>query len=537
MAKRKIGVLDAETDPFKHGRIPRAFLWGFFDGVEFRHWWQEEPPMDFLEDWGGIVYAHNGGKFDYHYLLPHLDAFTDLTLINGRIAKFKIGDTEFRDSWNILPVSMREFEKKDMDYDLFEAEKRNAHREKIIDYLRDDCVQQHQRVSRFISEHGLKLTLAGAAMANWLKIKGEKAPNTGAAGFKAIKPFYFGGRVEARRKGIIDYPFTMVDINSAYPFAMKTAQHPYSEFYDVIERPSPLLEIQGPAFYTIRAISDNGALPYRPEGSVKLEFPKDNTLREFNVTGWELRAAVETHSVRDVEVLRAYVFDEFVDFTPYVNHWFHLKSEAKRLGDDDGYTIAKLFQNALYGKWGADPEQYTINQNCDMRFVEAAKSDGWEFAGDLGPWALLEKPMPEARRRYYCVATAASITGFVRAYLWRAMHRVGLHRVIYCDTDCIVYAGTKSECKLELGPELGKWDHVLSGTHGGIAGRKLYALKNGDPKAPPKKKWKTASKGVKISAQEILTVASGHDLTAKSDAPTFSTKAHPKFSVRRVRMT
>ena len=36
--KRKLIAIDCETDPFKAGRVPEPFIWGMYDGNEFKNW-------------------------------------------------------------------------------------------------------------------------------------------------------------------------------------------------------------------------------------------------------------------------------------------------------------------------------------------------------------------------------------------------------------------------------------------------------------------------------------------------------------------
>ena len=81
--KRTIAVIDCETDPFKRGRIPAPFIWGFYNGETYEEFtnFNEVPSTKLLKDMRDtselipylqsqdiIVYAHNGGKFDYHFL-------------------------------------------------------------------------------------------------------------------------------------------------------------------------------------------------------------------------------------------------------------------------------------------------------------------------------------------------------------------------------------------------------------------------------------------------------------------------------------
>ena len=81
---RRVATADCETDPFKKGRIPRPFVWGFYDGDEYREFWgdTQDDFAEFLGQQDVICYMHNGGKFDFHYLIEYFDATRDpITLI------------------------------------------------------------------------------------------------------------------------------------------------------------------------------------------------------------------------------------------------------------------------------------------------------------------------------------------------------------------------------------------------------------------------------------------------------------------------
>ena len=38
-APARVAVIDLETDPFKHGRLPAPFAAGFFDGETYQDFW------------------------------------------------------------------------------------------------------------------------------------------------------------------------------------------------------------------------------------------------------------------------------------------------------------------------------------------------------------------------------------------------------------------------------------------------------------------------------------------------------------------
>lgn len=523
--KRKIAVIDSETDPFLYGREPKPFIWGFYDGERYEEFYETADLIEFLEAQKLIVYAHNGGKFDYFYFADWLPRYKPLTVINGRLAKFKIGDCEFRDSWNILPVPLAAHDKGEIDYAIFEAGEREKpeNAKRISDYLYRDCVSLYEFVSRYIEEFGLNLTLAGGAMKTWSKMTGIEIPQTSRHHYEQFKPYYYGGRVECFEKGIIEGEFSVADINSAYPFAM-LHEHAWGTVFNHSEvLPS---DSRALALSFIHLIADSkGAFPYRADDG-SLYFPDDGEPREFFVTGHEFIAARDTGTLRLHEVINVATPLETISFPEYVNRFYADKARAKELGDKAGYLLAKLMQNSLYGKFGANPAEYQEFIACDPADIEVLnETEGYEPCDFFGPHLIAARPLSESQQHYYNVATAASITGFVRAYLWRSICKCG--GVLYCDTDSIA---ARDVSALEFGKELGQWELEAECDFGAIAGKKLYAFRHAEG-------WKTASKGVKLSADEIVRVAQGEAVKFENDAPTFSVKRGLRFVDRTVRMT
>lgn len=534
---RPFAVIDSETDPFLKGRIPEPFVWGLYDGREFRYYTHEtvHSMLQWIAEQKIIVYAHNGGKFDYHFLLPYMEPYDAVKIINGRLAQFFIGKAEFRDSINILPVPLKKFElldeygntvkKQEFDYSLMERELRYKPEnwQKIIEYLRDDCVTLYEAIKAFQSKYGRHLTQAGAAMAQWKKISKTKIPKSTGEYFEKFKHYYFGGRVQCFRTGIVNDRFSVFDINSAYPFAM-LQMHPYGlEFIEETNIKAGE-NIAKHSFYKIKAKS-LGAFPTREKN--KLVFPDDGETREFHVTGWELQAAIDTDSAKDVEILSRITHIELQDFREYIEHFYQLRLTAKATDDKAGDLFAKLLMNSLYGKFGANPEnysQYVILPPDEMEGLLDPSND-YEMSGELGPWILGERELEDEEMRYYNVATAASITGFVRAYLWKAIHKTGRENMLYCDTDSI--ATIDSGNSLETGRELGKWKHEGEFVRAGIGGKKMYVFEYKkpypiNPETGKPIRYKTASKGVNLTPDQLWKVAEGETVIHEPDAPTFS---------------
>lgn len=536
MAKR-FWAADCETDPFKYKRIPAPFIFGAYC-PETDEYFECETAKEFVEffyDQDVIVYAHNGGKFDWHFILPFLEPQAPgepgPMIIAGRWARFKIGKAEYRDSYNLFPIPLAAYKKDKFDYRLLEKKVRHKHMEKIRAYLRNDCVYLSELLTRFFDTYGRQLTLAGAAMKQWQKISGLKSADTSATFYKDISPYYYGGRVQCFEKGIIKKRFQVFDINSAYPRAMMD-DHPYGEHFREGETlPKSRAEI-GRSFISVSCRS-LGAFPYRePDGG--LDFPADNQTRIFNITGWEYLAAKETGHLKDAKIISVITFLETINFKPYVEHFFAEKNAAKMREDTAGELFAKLMLNSLYGKYAANPEEYS-----DYMIVAPGRVKYWEenttmkkvqFMHNV---ALMRQPLGEEKRHYYNVAVGASITGWVRAYLWRALQTV--EKPLYCDTDSIACLNPGP---LDIGGELGQWKFEGDFKSAAIAGKKLYAFEYLKPviKKGEKTTHKIASKGVKLTAAQIEAIASGAVVRYENDAPTFGIRK-TDFVGRNVKMT
>lgn len=521
MPQKKIAVFDCETDPFLFGRKPEPFLIGYWDEKQYRSFRRIEEFVEFVKTQDVICYAHNGGKFDFLYLLPYFEPDTKVFLINERLASFKLGLCEFRDSYLILPMPLSAYKKDEIDYSIFERGYREDpdNLRRISDYLENDCRYLFELVKAFRLKYGGGMTLASTAMKQWQKISGRKSPSQREAQFVFFKQWYFGGRVEVFEPGVHDLPIKVWDINSAYPKAM-TAKHPYGTVARKLDKLPTEPEVIGRCFLEIETNS-MGAFPFQDKDGLK--FPADGLVRNFKVTGWEYLAARDTGTLGPAKILTIYLFDDVIDFQGYVSHFYDLKKASDPASPD--YVFAKLFLNSLYGKFGQDcrdfKEFYLVEQKKTMEKEVEMEAKFQDFVSD---WSLLAKPISEERKKFYNVAVAASITGYVRAFLWRSI--CSATKPFYCDTDCIHALAFDGK----VGPELGEWKLEFEATMGGYAGKKLYALFN-------ETKTKSASKGARLTPNEVLRVAQGETIAYKQDAPSMSMRSGVKFIERDIRMT
>lgn len=522
MAK-EIAIIDCETDPFKEGRIPQPFLWGFYmpsTGVLYFNHISEL--MQFLEGKELRVYAHNGGKFDFHYMLEYIEDWNKIMMINNRLAQWRWKDIEFCDSYCILPIGLATYNKTEIDYALFEPEEREKTENKklIADYLADDLRFTYELVDAFIQENGFHLTIASCAIKKLQKIEQIKIEDSGKAFFDDISQFYYGGRVECFKKGVITHEaIKCYDINSAYPYAM-LHQHPVENY---ITQHARRPQIVGGNFYELTAAS-LGGLPFRNDDKT-LSFPTDGAIRHFFITGWELQACIDLGLLRDAKHISQRIFIAKRDFKKYVTHYYTIKSTSAKGSMEN--IFSKLFLNASYGKFGANPSRYKETYIIPMDDYEFALADGFDLHSELHGRLIISKPNDPENWRHYNVATAASITGFVRAYLLRAIKSV--ENPIYCDTDSITFTGSHN---LPVGKDLGQWKHEGDFTIAGIGGKKLYAMKN-----EKTGEEKCACKGVQLNFEEIMRVCKGEIIEKSSENPIFSIKRGKYFLKKSIAMT
>ena len=552
---------DLETDPFRFGEDVTAFASAVSDGRTISLWWGKDcipQLLNFLRNKRGIVYFHNGGRFDLHHILRYvtlreIDPYP--RMINGRIVALKWRDIEFRDSYALVPKPLRSWNKDEMKIWKLKRMHREKYREEICSYLRGDGRYLHEMMSAMLERYAPKsfpLTLAGLTFKIMEKDFGIKVIHTSRSFDRKLRPYYFGGRVQFWKLGKIEGDFSILDINSAYPCAMME-EHFWGENYTQT-KPRKNHVIDTHSFYRVRATHPRGAFPVRtPEG---LGFPDSDGV--YRVSGWELSAYVSACGREGLEICSLLRPRQTQSFRGYVKHFYDLKENAK---DKAERYFAKLILNSFYGKLAQNDENY--RETLIRPYRKWPKGKGWELVADhkASGVSIFQRPAP----RYtdpFCVAAGASITGWVRAHLWAVIR--ANPGCLYCDTDSLIAPNPVAGCRVGTG--LGNWKMEMRCDVVWVAGKKLYAAHNGKApwlSVPPVRKgwihvvgkgytpldaetwekfdgtkedpWKSASKGVRLNVADIIAVAEGHARTYKQDAPTYSLGKDPTFITRTVR--
>lgn len=500
---------DLETDPFKAGRVPKPFVAGWTDGASFTYAWGPDCVNAFVDrvaPLGETVYMHNGGKFDFHFFYKRA---SKIKMIRNRIAKMKIGETWFIDSFLLIPVALAASGVKDtdFDYDTLEAHRRNEHRDSIVEYLRRDCFALHGWVNKFNSLFGSNSLTAPSAAMEQLRQIGYRIPRMTEATDASIRPYYLGGYVGARRGHYQNMQY--VDINSSYPNVMQW-QHPWGN-----ECETSIIPNSDCYFATITAKA-NGRLPVRQ--GARLTYPDDGSLQWYRLTHWEIDAATDLGWLDDFDFRQCVNFYETVSFGEFVDKFYAMKVEAELAGDADTRLFAKLIMNSLYGRFGLNPRKFTKLQITELG--QWPEGDEWQLLEDTEALTSIWEA-PDPQNKFVNVATAASITGAARSELMRALYQC--INPVYWDTDSIIAQDTSA---LSFGHGIGEWS--LEGTFRDvwIVRPKLYG---GVTHAGT---VKSAHKGVRLDLDAIRRIYMGEPVTWHSDAPSFAVGASPAFQER-----
>jgi DNA polymerase type B, organellar and viral len=525
----KIAVLDLETDPFEYGQMVHPFVAGFYDGQTFISWWSADCVQRSVEYLLNrtepcCIYAHNGGRFDFFYYLPHIH--DSLRIVNGRIIQAKLGHHEVRDSYAIMPFALEQYKKTPIDYATFKRGVREKHRENITSYLRDDCTDLYDLCVAFREEFGDKLTIGSASMQ---ELKKFHTFRTGSDKYdaKLRTKFYYGGRNQVFCSGVVYGAINVYDVNSMYPSVMRDSLHPVSTgLYrsTTIDDRTCFVSVEG---------TNQGAFCVRSKTG-GLDFTTPNGI--FHTTIHEYNAAIDTGTFRPKRIVETIGFSERISFDEFVDHFYNARARAKAEGDKIRTLFYKFVMNSAYGKFGQNPlnysDWYITHQDelppewhdCTKACEEECRLR-WSPSYMCNEYIIWSKPLQALH--YFNIATGSSITGAARAVLLRGLSCAV--NPMYCDTDSIICES------LDLPSDdttLGAWKLEATGAMAAIAGKKLYAIFDANGTC-----IKKAHKGARLEGNEILRIAQGQSVESRNPVPRFHFDGSHSFTKRVINST
>jgi hypothetical protein len=578
-----IYTADIETDPFKKDHVPVPFLIGLYDGVSFKSWghpdrqgpeYTIEPFLEHVDTLDpGIIYMHNGGRFDFFYLMEGFEGRS--IIINSRVVcayrpapgggKHRLEKgyrMEFRDSYAIMPFPLGAYAKDKISMDHLERPHRKKHWPEILKYLEGDCTYLWELCMGFQREFGDFKTIASAAFAK-LQEHHSYDKLTSKQDESLRGHYYFGGRVQCFQKGVVERPVVIYDVNSMYPHVMSSVYHPTS-WPVLVDRTIRGWKPDGTpdksklkTFFVTAEGQNQNAFPMRmPDGSVDFTQPEG----VFHVSIHEWNLAVALGRFKPKRILSTYSYLAYAKFAAFVDHFYTARQEvtarfnAHKVTCDlcgehssisategaEGYCAIgkelvaknlyyKYTLNSAYGKFGLNPTNY-YNWVITKTSEERPKGEGWTLdmiaqakffvwkQPSLTPWNVKN------------IGTAASITGAARSILLKAIHHC--KGVLYCDTDSLICETFGAEAGELDAKKLGAWKAEGSGVLMGIAGKKTYVVYDDKGVCV-----KMAAKGGLLEPDEIMRVANGESILTFRDAPTFKLDGSVQFIERTIKRT
>lgn len=435
------------------------------------------------------LYFHNlkfDGEFIIHWLLSHKfqhekdkrnnrpNTFNTLISDKGmfysieinwdnEISPGKNNRTKFYDSLKVLPFSVDKvakafdlpISKLKIDYNEY-REPGHILTQQEVDYIKNDVAIIAKALHILFNQKLNKMTQGSNALADYKKVIGKKHfekwfPILDYGADKQIRQSYKGGftylnprfKEKDLDKGIV------LDVNSLYPSVMYDCLLPYGEpvaFTGRYKKDTdyPLYTQMISCSFRIKknhipTIQIKNNLAFRPT-----EYLENSSGEEIVLTlcNPDLSLFLQHYDVFNLEWLGGWKYKASNGmFAKYIDKWYKVKEQATLEGNAPLRTLAKLMLNALYGKFGTNP-----NVRSKIPYLDE---------NGLVKYKLGEK---ETRDPVY-IPVATFVTSYARYKTISSAQKV-YDRFIYADTDSLHLNGTDiPECLDVHQTKLGAWKH------------------------------------------------------------------------------
>jgi len=380
-------------------------------------------------------------------------------LVHPEEATKKYNKLEFYDTLNFFPASVETLGKvlkiPKMEKPSFIGEKPKNYQEKL--YLEKYCARDSEisaEFMNFIQDNinrlggNLKITIPSTAMDLYRRqFMKENYRTPKVESIATMYKAYYGGRTEAFNRGIF-HDINVYDINSLYPYAMKTSRFPHPNYmkHDFIKT-KDFDNYEGIVKAYVKVPYRH--IPYLPLRSTKLIFGYGRFTGWFSIK--ELREA-EKMGVKVYPQGKAIYSEVFFNpFKEYVNTLWKLRKKWKN-EKNPAEVVAKLSLNSLYGKFGEK-----IIDRTEIEFIENFSREKFlkyykkgykmEIVDDI---VITKKPIDYNFSDYVNPLIALTVTANARTILWNLLNKKDSHKTLYCDTDSI-FTTNKHEVSTDLG--------------------------------------------------------------------------------------
>ena len=460
ISKIKYGFYVFDTETTKLEPMPKNFVFGVIYGYnrvkvihsveEFREEFKNENYK------GKYIFAHNA-EFDLLTIFGNVITELDnKAIFNNSFISAKYEGITFGDSMNIYPTSVKRIgellglnklnNEKVKEGKLTKKNVTNAD----INYCITDCKIIFDALLRIFEDTGkIRLTLASLSM---FQFKSKYLPKDIMFSEKVDDFYesYYGGRTEAFHIGKVNSK--LYDINSLYPYIMKTIDFPdiVNLKREIAIDDKYLMHLlkweEGMAKVTVRHKDTYfGYLPVRMKigHAEKLVFPVGEFTTTVNFN--ELRYAIDSGVVEILKV-HSVTYGTPIDspFVKFVEDNYLARQQAT---DQLNKTIYKLRMNSLYGRFGMRMKKTTTYYDeIPFELMEELDEQDKEYSLRIFNAdrvdCYLETENEQMKASFSSIPTYSSyITSAARVMLLQNLVANEKNGVTYCDTDSIALDG------------------------------------------------------------------------------------------------
>lgn len=451
------------------------------------------------------VYFHNLGFFDGYFLMQYFIEFhineIKCLIKDSKIYYIKYKNITFLDSYNIVPYSLNEIGKIFFDsektlnineYNSIELVRKNL--VKIRKYLYHDVLILYKMITSFRKKFLLeniditkKITISSIAFYIYrmrfmsdIKIRTTRFNN-----FLFLKKGYQGGINHVCIPVMTNGYY--YDINSLYPYVMKTCEMPLGDFNIIINNFKDISNYFGFIYCSVYVNKDIKIHPLL----VKIG-KRENIQATGILTGvWfseEIKYGL-TLGIKIIEIYKIYSFEEKkVIFSEYVDFFYTKRIESDNKIDN---TLYKLLLNSLYGKFGMNlnyneikkiTKENLYSHELTHVFLNKFSDELYNIKVDYDLYSLTNKYLEQIKESdekekikkilklqknkfstsNVCVHIAAAISSYARIKLVKDINdliKLHEHEIYYYDTDCI-FTNKRLPEKMISDNELGKYKLV-----------------------------------------------------------------------------
>ena len=426
----KIATFDIEATDWTNFLIS-----GFYDGKEYKEFYSMNEMLSYIirRKYASYrIYAHNGGKYDFLYIMEHLKEPCEIYDINGRIFCIKVHlpqkqTIQFFDSYYILQFSLEKliekmipdtkYKKIDIDFSKLKKATKS-----LKEHLKNDVFSLFDILTIFqaaINKLGaeLKGTSASTSLDLFRRTYLENEIPTYYKHDEQIRKSYFGGRTEVYKKHLKAGFY--YDFNSLYPSVMSGKYYPvgYPHF---IERYKYSPDDTGFVQISLKMNKYVPILPVRKDNM--LLFPNGN------ITGFYSLEFVRELIKRKIDFRTGYamLFDRSKLFDGFVRDLYSYRMQVK---DNEvmKYSV-KLLLNSLYGKFAQKIERKKFYLKPDKKTILKKGLMPYNIYYDIW-YEELEVKLPYV---------LPAISSYVTTYAQLKMLDYINENTYYVDTDSII---------------------------------------------------------------------------------------------------